>query len=176
MNPTLQVILLFSMVGLPVLGFTIYIAYQGYLKRVAVKVVLMQSDRKIKVAKLKVNEGIVTHNGQSYVLDKNLFMIGKGNWVTYYFKMEDAKPLNMLEFKSSGLGSSELNAQINGHLMKELLGAFEKKVDPTTLTVVLGVVMVAGFGAIFYFMMEHYNSLLAALEEIRQILRLLGGV
>lgn len=176
MNDTLILVLLISMVVIPIVGLTVYFAYQAWLKTVAVRCIFMSSDRKIQSCKLKVKDGTVSYGEKSYVLNKDLFMIGKGNWPTYYFKIEDAKPLNMLDFPSSGLGSEELDAKINGKFMKDLLGAFERKIDAATMVMIFGIATAAGIGAVIYLMMDKFTQMQALLTEIREILRLVGGV
>jgi hypothetical protein len=176
MSDQITLVLLIAMVAVPLFGIAGYFGYQSWLKTVAVKCVFMTGDRKIIARKLKVNDGTVTLKDKTYLLNKDLFMIGKGNWPTYYFKMEDAKPLNMLDFKTSGLGSSELNAQINGRLMKDLLGSFEKKMDAGTLTMLFGIITLAGLGGLIYIVTERFDQIMALLTELRDVLRLVGGV
>jgi hypothetical protein len=176
MNENLMLMLLFAMVGIPFFGSIIYFAYQAWLKSVAVVCVFMTSDRKIKSMKLRVKDGVVTYGDKTFLLNNDLFMIGKGNWPTYYFKMDDASPLNMLEFESSGLGSSELNAQINGSIMRDLIGAFQKKLDAASMAMIFGIATIAAVGAVIYLMMDKFTEVMNLLAEIREILRIIGGI
>jgi len=176
MNSTITMVLLFSMVLIPAFGLAGWASYRAYLKRIAVKCVFMTPDRKIFAKILKVTDGMVSHDGKTYILDKNLFMIGKGNWATYYFNEQDAKPLNLLDFEPSKVGSKDLDTQINSSLMKDLIGSFQKKIDPSMLTVMFGLLTVGAIGVVAYLGAEKINELSKAIEEIRNLLRLLGGM
>jgi len=176
MSQTITMILLFSMVGVPIFGIGGWALYRAYLKRVAVKCVFMTPERKVFVKILKVKDGIVTNSGKSYDLDSDLFVIGKGNWVTYYFNESDAKPLNLLGFESSDVASRDLDSRINSTIMRDLIGSFQKKMDPTTVAIVFGLITVGLIGIVAYLGAEKINELSNAIEEIRDLLRLLGGM
>ena len=148
---------------------------KNFMKKKSVKCIFMKNDRKVITKYLVVKDDFVSFEGHTYIIDPELFMLGKNNWPTFYFHLEDAKPINMLGFELSDIDSGKLDARIDSHVLRDLFGSFQKKIDPSTMTMLFGFITLAGIGALGYYLTDKYHEMMLLLEEIRQVLRIVGG-
>jgi hypothetical protein len=72
--------------------------------------------------------------------------------------------------------SEEFHTAINNKVTRDIFATQERKMDASQLTIIFGIIMVAAVGAVAYFGYEEINNLKLMIEEIRQLLRLVGGM
>jgi hypothetical protein len=146
-----------------------------FSKNTAVKAIIFTKDKRIKTYYTKPEGNTLTINGKSYTINDQDWFINDG-FPTYIFNDSDAQPKNPLINKTVPVMSpDDFNTAISSKVAKEIFDASSKGMDTATLSLIISFVTLGGVAVVGYLLTTNFESLAATVNEIREVLRIIGG-
>ena len=146
-----------------------------FYKDAAVKAIIFTKDKRIKTYYTKPEGNTITINNKSYTLNDNDWFIND-NFPTYIFNDSDAQPKNPLINKSAPVMTpDDFNTAISSKVAKEIFDASGKGMDTATLSLLVSFITLAAVGVVGYLFMTNFEQLSTTINEIREVLRIIGG-
>jgi hypothetical protein len=146
-----------------------------FSKNTAVKAIIFTKDKRIKTYYTKPEGNTLTINGKSYTINDQDWFINDG-FPTYIFNDSDAQPKNPLINKTVPVMSpDDFNTAISSKVAKEIFEASGKGMDTATLSLIISFVTLGGVAVVGYLLTTNFESLAATVNEIREVLRIIGG-
>jgi len=146
-----------------------------FMKKHAVKGLFFTDDHRFHIRWFVPKGNQIEWNGHMFNVTKDHYFMSQGV-PTYAYLVGEPMPLNPHDTKRSVMTSEEFHTAINNKVTRDIFATQERKMDAGQLTVIFGIVMVAALGAVAYFGYEEIHNLKMMIEEIRQLLRLVGGM
>ena len=144
-------------------------------KETAVKAIIFTKDKRIKTYYTKPEGNTITINNKSYTINDQDWFIND-NFPTYVFNDSDAQPKNPLINKADPVMTpDDFNTAISSKVAKEIFDASGKGMDTATLSLILSFITLAAVGVVGYLFMTNFEQLSLTINEIREVLRIIGG-
>jgi len=140
-----------------------------FYKHQSVKCLVVSEDHKISTYYVRPKANTITINTKTFQLDKDNFSIDKKGFITYIFSTKSIASINIHDVKSSLITPETYNVGINSSVASEILNAVKPKFDTGMLMIIMLIVMIAGFGILWYMLSEQLNELKEAIDQIRRV-------
>jgi len=145
-------------------------------KKTAVKVILFSKDKRVRVAYVNPLNNTLTAFKKTYTLNDSDWFISDG-FPTYVFNDLDSEPQNPLNPKVRSLMSADdFNVAISSKVASDIFEASKAGMDSGTLGLVLNIITLLGVAVIGYLTFDNFAVLSERITEIREILKLIGGI
>ena len=144
-------------------------------KNKAVKAIIFTKDKRIKTYYTNPEGNTLTINGKSYTINEQDWFINDG-FPTYIFNDSDAQPKNPLNNKTVPVMTpDDFNTAISSKVAKEIFDASGKGMDYATISLITSFVTLLAVGVVGYLLTTNFESLSTTVNEIREVLRIIGG-
>lgn len=141
----------------------------------AIKAIIFTKDKRIKTYYCKPEGNTITIKEKSYTLNEQDWFINDG-FPTYIFNDSDAQPKNPLTNKAVPVMSpDDFNTAISSRVAKEIFDASGRGLDSGMLSLILSGLALAGIGIVGYLVATNYEQMMLTINEIREVLRIIGG-
>jgi hypothetical protein len=145
-------------------------------KKTAVKVIVFTKDKRVRVDYVKPENNTLTAFKKTYTLNDSDWFLSDG-FPTYVFNDLDSEPQNPLNPKVRSLMSADdFNVAISSKVARDIFEASNKGMDGGTLALVLNILTLIGVAVVGYLTFDNLATLTTRLNEIREILSLIGGL
>jgi hypothetical protein len=145
-------------------------------KKTAVKVILFSKDKRVRIAYVNPSNNTLTAFKKTYTLNDSDWFISDG-FPTYVFNDLDSEPQNPLNPKVRSLMSADdFNVAISSKVARDIFEASKAGMDSGTLGLVLNIITLLGVIVIGYLTFDNFAILSERITEIREILKLIGGI
>jgi hypothetical protein len=140
-----------------------------------IKAIIFTRDKRIKTIFENPENNTLTYNNKTYMLNDKDWFLSEG-FPTYIFNDSDIDPQNPLNPKvKSVMNPDELNIAMSSKVAREILDASKSGMDGNVLTLVLSILSLIAVGGVGYLMVENFQSITITINEIREVLKLIGG-
>jgi len=147
-----------------------------FRKSKTIKALIYGVDKRIRVYYTIPQNNTLTIGNQTYIInEKDFFMDAKG-FPTYTYRIDSTEPLDPFNTKKSVFTPDYYNTAINNHVARDIFDATEKGLDGSMLGIILGVATLGGLALVWFTTNEGLTNLVNQINEIREILRTIGGV
>jgi hypothetical protein len=146
-----------------------------FYKAKAIRLILVYPDKRVRTHWAIPNGHNVSVLSYSFIINEHDFFLMKGV-PTYFFNINNAEPFNPLEPKKTFLTPSAYNTALNAQVATEIFKASENKFDVGLMSILMGVATIIVFGVVAYLGYGQIQIILEKLAEIRETLRLIGGL
>ncbi len=144
-------------------------------KTTAIKAIVFTKDKRIKTYYTKPEGNTITIKEKSYTLNDQDWFISDG-FPTYIFNDTDAQPKNPLDNKVKPVMTpDDFNTAISSKVAKEIFDASGKGMDSGMLGLILSGLSLAGIAVLGYLFTSSIEDLTLTINEIREVLRIIGG-
>lgn len=148
---------------------------KNFHSKTAIKAIIFTRDKRIKTIYENPDNNTLTHNNKTYMLNDKDWFLSEG-FPTYIFNDTDIDPQNPLNPKiKSVMNPDELNIAMSSKVAREILDASKSGMDGNVLGLVLSIFSLIFIGGVGYLMIENFQQITITINEIREVLRLLGG-
>jgi hypothetical protein len=171
MNP-LYMLLIFMLIPLAML---LVVILRLYKRRNMIKAIIVYDDRRVKSYWVKPDNDNITIAERSYKITKDDIFLSK-NVPCYIYQANQPEPINPLNNKKSLMTSQEFNTAIEAKVAREIFNAVDKKLDAGTIALLMGGATILAVVVIAYLGNQSITIILEQLKEIRDMLRILGGI
>jgi hypothetical protein len=145
-------------------------------KNKAVKAIIFSKDKRIKTFYANPESNIIKLGNKSYTINDDDWFISDG-FPTFVYNDQSAEPQNPIKAKLKPVMSPEdFNVAISAKVAKEIFDASNGKLDSGSISMILSFLTLIGIGALYYVFNEKFTAIMSALDEIRQVLRIISGV
>ena len=150
-----------------------------FYKAKAVRMIIVYDDKRVRThwaipdgnnVNIKIGD-----LSMSFIINDHDFFLMKGV-PTYFFNVRNAEPFNPLEQKKTYLTPSAYNTAISAKVATEIFNATNAKMDVGLMSIIMGVVCILAIGIVGYLGYTQIQIILEKLAEIRETLRLIGGL
>jgi len=171
MNP-LYMLMIFMLV--PLLLFAL-VAIKIYKRRNMIKAIIVYADRRVKSFWVKPDNNTISIDTRSYTVTKDDIFLSK-NVPCYIYQADQPEPINPLNFSKSLMTSQDFNTAIEAKVAREIFNAVDKKLDAGMISMIMGAATILAVVVIAYLGNQSITMILEQLKEIRDILRIIGGI
>jgi hypothetical protein len=145
-------------------------------KKTAVKVIVFTKDKRVRVDYVKPLNNTLTAFKKTYTLNDSDWFLSDG-FPTYVFNDLDSEPQNPLNPKVRSLMSADdFNVAISSKVARDIFEASKGGMDSGSLGLILNIITLLGVAVIGYLTFDNFTVLSERITEIREILKLIGGL
>ena len=139
---------------------------KNFMKHKAVKIILIDDDKRIKSKFVIPEAKTVTITGKTFTLTQEATYYSEGV-PTYVFSNNNIAPLDVERSETLPI---DLNTILQSHIGRDIANA--SKGNKMELTVILSGVMIIGLVYIYYLMNKNFNGLNEQIEAIKAFMEL----
>lgn len=143
--------------------------------KTAIKAIIFNKDKRIRTHYVNPEGNTITIKEKAYTLNDQDWFISEG-FPTYIFNDTDAQPKNPLDNKAKPVMTpDDFNTAISSKVAKEIFDASGKGMDSATISLILSGLSLAGIVVLGYLFTSNLEGLTTTINEIREVLRIIGG-
>jgi len=139
---------------------------KNFQKSRAVKVILVDSDKRVKTRFVIPEDKTVTIGNKSFVMNPELTYYSEG-FPTYIVNYENIQPLDLLNGKDSEMLPTDLNTILQSHIGRDIANA--SKGNKLELGLIMSAVCVVGIIYLYY----KFNSDMTIVKDQLEALKLM---
>lgn len=141
----------------------------------AIKIVLFDTSSRMKTINANIDSvnSCVTINKQTYEINSDyIYRSGLFRIPTAVFIEGKNEPIDILKLRlASKQSASEVHKKSEARIAYQIISAFKQKnISPATSMIILGVILVSGFGITYYMITKKLDELLSAIQAISPFL------
>lgn len=152
--------------------------YRRHRRLTMVRAIVFYPNKRVGVYWVKpsgAEKNLLTIGALSFVINDRDFFLSKGT-PTYTFNSESAEPLDPFNAnRNAEMTAQDFNIAVSAKVAEEIFLA-NRKQDVMQILMILGVVTLAGLFIVGYLVTTKANDLMLLLQEIREVLRNIGGM
>jgi hypothetical protein len=147
-----------------------------------IRVIIYKKNRQVIQKKVEPKSNSFSHNGCSYIIDKENFYYWK-NLATYSYREEVPIPLalkelqvlkdkELIDFESVLMSSEELDTFKRSKTAKEILDTIDRKVPEGIFGLITIFIVIIGLGGVYYLLSQEIALLIQEIQKITDSLGL----
>jgi len=168
----IYMLMIFMLVPLLLLAL---VALKIYKRRNMIKAIIVYADRRVKSYWVKPDADNLTIGDRSYKITKDDIFLSK-NVPCYIYQSDQPEPINPLNYNKSLMTSQDFNTAIEAKVAREIFNAVDKKLDAGMISMIMGAATILAVVVIAYLGKQSLTMIMEQLKEIRDILRIIGGI
>lgn len=144
-------------------------------KNTSIKVYVVHEDKRMTVHYIIPNGDQITIGNRSYIITSEEVLLSKGR-PAFFYHYDNPNPINPFELATPGMTAKEFNTAITANVAKQIFDASDNSLDMAKVSMFISVVTLIGVVIVGYLMFDNFETLSNALKEIRELLRVIGGI
>lgn len=161
---------------------------KNFLKRKAVKAFVLYPDKRIRTYWAIPDGNIIKINNMSFLINENDFSLDTKGIPCYIYDISNIEPKNLqneIKPKKPSAGKTEdyriitpqdLDTAITAKVATEIFNASRKNMDTGTITLIFSVLSVIAVGVVAYMGFEKLDVIIEKLQELEDLIKLIGGM
>lgn len=142
-----------------------------FRKNVCVKVIYFGEGRKHKISYLIPKDSTVKIDGKAFMINKKDFFVDSKNFITYVFSFNRVEPIDPNRAKTLGTTTpADLGIALDSNVAEQILTASKGHGEFNLFMILLLVVMVLGFGLLYYLFTSELEKIYEILEPFKDVL------
>lgn len=150
--------------------------YKALNKNKLVHAIIFHEDKRVKNYYKVPVSGHITIDYKTYIINDKDFFIDKEGFPTYTYRVDSTEPLDPFNGTKSLLSPDYYNTAINSHVARDIFESTHKGMDTAMLSLLVSFLAFLAAAAAAYFTFSNGEDFIQRLNEIREVLRTIGGV
>lgn len=146
-----------------------------FKRSTSVKIYIVHEDKRVTVHYEVPKGDQVTIGDRSYLITNKEALLSKGR-PSFFYHYNTPNPINPFELQKPGMTAKEFNTAITANVAKQIFAASESSLDVGKIAMILSGITLLSVIVVGYMMFDKIDQFAERLSEIREILRVIGGV
>lgn len=149
-----------------------------FRKKDAIKAYVIYPNKRVKLFWGIPVDGFVKIDNKLFKVDDKSFYLPKDNIQTYYYDSRVVEPLNIFNPSKPEtiMTADDFDVAISAHVARDIFEASKGGFDKGTLGIILSVFSILAIIVVGYLMSDNINAIMEKLQEIQDLIELIGGM
>ena len=159
---------------------------KNFRKNSIVKCLLLLPDRRIKTFYAIPKNKVIQYGGMAFIVNEKDFFMSK-NTPTYIYDINNVEPKEkdnkiepseMYDKKTLNnvMSPVDFDTAISARVAKEIFEVTSNKMDKNTINIMLTIGAIGIIAVVGYMLSKKMDTILEAIENIKNLLELIGGI